>query len=146
MEYGTILQLTNATVVAEPPPVFARYVLRKSVDRLNTEVRLLVCNISSKKSFSSICFSFESSANFERDWKKSRTKDTKKLLNINEIVEQIFSMNNGETVWCTMFRSSYLNSFSWILSLSLSVLFSIVFFSFCSLCTSRKLCIFTQDT
>ena len=39
VEYSTILQLTNATVVAEPPPVFARYMLRKSVDRLNSEVR-----------------------------------------------------------------------------------------------------------
>ena len=38
LEFSTIMQLTNATVVAEPPPVFARYMLRKSVDRLNTEV------------------------------------------------------------------------------------------------------------
>jgi hypothetical protein len=39
-KYGTIVALTNATVVAQPPPIFARYMLRKSVDRLNTEVCL----------------------------------------------------------------------------------------------------------
>ena len=38
MQYSTIGQLTNATVVTEPPPVFAKYMLRKSVDRLNSEV------------------------------------------------------------------------------------------------------------
>lgn len=37
-KYSTIVQLTNATVVAKPPPVFTRYMLRKSVDRLNSEV------------------------------------------------------------------------------------------------------------
>jgi hypothetical protein len=37
-DFTTIGQLTRATVVAEPPPVFAKYMLRKSVDRLNTEV------------------------------------------------------------------------------------------------------------
>ncbi len=37
-KYSTIIQLTNATVVTEPPPIFARYMLRKSVDRLTTEV------------------------------------------------------------------------------------------------------------
>ncbi|CAF1511866.1 unnamed protein product, partial [Rotaria sordida] len=40
--YSTIGQLTNATVVAEPPPAFARYMLRKSVDRLNSEFRVIV--------------------------------------------------------------------------------------------------------
>lgn len=39
IEFSTIGQLTNAAVVAEPPPVFAKYMLRKSVDRLNSEVR-----------------------------------------------------------------------------------------------------------
>lgn len=39
-QYSTIGQLTNATVITEPPPpVFAKFVLRKSVDRLNSEVR-----------------------------------------------------------------------------------------------------------
>lgn len=37
-KYSTIIHLTNATVVAEPPPIFARFMLRKSVDRLNSEV------------------------------------------------------------------------------------------------------------
>lgn len=37
-KYSTIVQLTNATVVAKPPPIFTRYMLRKSVDRLNSEV------------------------------------------------------------------------------------------------------------
>jgi hypothetical protein len=38
LKYGTISQLANATVVTEPPAVFAKFMLRKSVDRLNTEV------------------------------------------------------------------------------------------------------------
>ena len=38
LKYSTIGQLTNAAVVVEPPPAFARYMLRKSVDRLNSEV------------------------------------------------------------------------------------------------------------
>ncbi|CAF4249963.1 unnamed protein product, partial [Rotaria sp. Silwood2] len=41
-KYSTIGQLTNATVVTEPPPAFARYMLRKSVDRLNSEFRVIV--------------------------------------------------------------------------------------------------------
>jgi hypothetical protein len=41
LQYGTIGQLAGATVVTEPPPVFAKYMLRKSVDRLNSEVRIL---------------------------------------------------------------------------------------------------------
>jgi hypothetical protein len=37
--FSTISQLTGATVVTEPPPpVFAKFMLRKSVDRLNSEV------------------------------------------------------------------------------------------------------------
>lgn len=41
-QFSTIGQLTNATVITEPPaPVFAKFVLRKSVDRLNSEVRLI---------------------------------------------------------------------------------------------------------
>jgi len=40
-KYSTIIALTNATVVAEPPPMFARFMLRKSVDRLNTEFRVI---------------------------------------------------------------------------------------------------------
>ena len=39
IQFSTIGQLTSATVVTEPPPVFAKFMLRKSVDRLNTEVR-----------------------------------------------------------------------------------------------------------
>jgi hypothetical protein len=39
IRFSTIGQLTNAVVVTEPPPpVFAKFMLRKSVDRLNTEV------------------------------------------------------------------------------------------------------------
>ena len=38
-KYSTIMQLTNATVVAEPPPAFARFMLRKSVHQLSSEVR-----------------------------------------------------------------------------------------------------------
>lgn len=39
IQFGTIGQLTSATVVTEPPPAFAKFMLRKSVDRLNSEVR-----------------------------------------------------------------------------------------------------------
>lgn len=39
-KYGTIGHITTATVVAEPPPMFARFMLRKSVHQLNTEVCL----------------------------------------------------------------------------------------------------------
>jgi hypothetical protein len=42
--YSTIMQLTHATVITEPPPpVFAKFVLRKSVDRLNSEVWINIC-------------------------------------------------------------------------------------------------------
>ena len=41
IQFSTIGQLTSATVVTEPPPVFAKFMLRKSVDRLNSEVRRL---------------------------------------------------------------------------------------------------------
>jgi len=41
LRFSTIGQLTNATVVTEPPHVFAKYMLRKSVDRLNTEFRVI---------------------------------------------------------------------------------------------------------
>lgn len=44
-KYPTIVQLTNATVVTKPPPIFTRYMLRKSVDRLNAEVRLLFLSL-----------------------------------------------------------------------------------------------------
>jgi len=37
-KYSTIAHLANATVVAEPPPMLARFMFRKSVSRLNTEV------------------------------------------------------------------------------------------------------------
>ncbi|CAF1251104.1 unnamed protein product [Adineta steineri] len=40
-KYATIGHLTNATVVMKPPPIFARYMLRKSVDRLNTEFQVI---------------------------------------------------------------------------------------------------------
>jgi len=40
-KYATIGLLTNATVVTEPPPAFARFMLRKSVDRLNSEFRVI---------------------------------------------------------------------------------------------------------
>jgi hypothetical protein len=40
LQFSTIGQLTNATVVTEPPPVFAKFMLRKSVDRLNSEVEI----------------------------------------------------------------------------------------------------------
>ncbi|CAF3617423.1 unnamed protein product [Rotaria sp. Silwood1] len=40
-KYSTIGQLTNATVVTEPPPAFARFMLRKSVDRLHSEFRAI---------------------------------------------------------------------------------------------------------
>ncbi|CAM2710546.1 unnamed protein product [Rotaria socialis] len=40
-KYATIGQLTTATVVAEPPRVFAKFMLRKSVDRLNSEFRII---------------------------------------------------------------------------------------------------------
>ncbi|CAM4791578.1 unnamed protein product [Rotaria magnacalcarata] len=40
-KYATIGQLTTATIVAEPPPVFARFMLRKSVERLNSEFRII---------------------------------------------------------------------------------------------------------
>ena len=43
-KYPTIVQLTNATVVTKPPPIFTRYMLRKSVDRLNTEVSHRCCS------------------------------------------------------------------------------------------------------
>ena len=44
-QFSTIGQLTHATVITEPPPpVFAKFVLRKSVDRLNSEVRLIDCD------------------------------------------------------------------------------------------------------
>ena len=39
-KYSTIGQLTSATVVMAPPPMFAKFMLRKSVDRLNSEVRV----------------------------------------------------------------------------------------------------------
>jgi hypothetical protein len=41
LRYSTIAQLANATVVTEPPPVFAKFMLRKSVDRLNSEFRVI---------------------------------------------------------------------------------------------------------
>ncbi|CAF0836714.1 unnamed protein product [Adineta steineri] len=41
LQYSTIAQLTSATVVTEPPPVFAKFMLRKSVDRLNSEFRVI---------------------------------------------------------------------------------------------------------
>ncbi|CAF1139095.1 unnamed protein product [Adineta ricciae] len=41
IQFSTIGQLTSATVVTEPPPVFAKFMLRKSVDRLNTEFRVI---------------------------------------------------------------------------------------------------------
>jgi hypothetical protein len=54
-KYPTIGQLTNATVVTVPPPAFARFMLRRSVDRLNSEVCFfLLINII----FPNICFSF----------------------------------------------------------------------------------------
>ena len=37
-KYSTISQLTNATMVMPPPTTFAKFMLRKSVDRLNSEV------------------------------------------------------------------------------------------------------------
>ena len=37
-KYSTISQLTNATMVMAPPTTFAKFMLRKSVDRLNSEV------------------------------------------------------------------------------------------------------------
>ena len=37
-KYSTISQLTSATMVMAPPPTFAKFMLRKSVDRLNSEV------------------------------------------------------------------------------------------------------------
>ncbi|CAF1094635.1 unnamed protein product [Adineta ricciae] len=40
-KYATVGHLTNATVVMAPPPMFARYMLRKSVDRLNTEFQVI---------------------------------------------------------------------------------------------------------
>jgi len=40
-KYSTIGQLTRATVVTQPPPMFARYMLRKSVHRLTTEFRVI---------------------------------------------------------------------------------------------------------
>nr|ACD88945.1 plasma membrane calcium ATPase [Adineta vaga] len=40
-KYSTVAHLTNATVVIAPPPIFARYMLRKSVDRLNTEFEVI---------------------------------------------------------------------------------------------------------
>jgi len=40
IQFSTIGQLANATVVTEPPPAFAKYMLRKSVDRLNSEVEI----------------------------------------------------------------------------------------------------------
>ncbi len=40
-KYPTIGHLTNATVVTVPPPAFARFMLRRSVDRLNSQVRFL---------------------------------------------------------------------------------------------------------
>ncbi|CAF2314056.1 unnamed protein product [Rotaria sp. Silwood2] len=41
MPFSTIGQLTSATVVAEPPPTIAKFMLRKSVDRLNSEFRVI---------------------------------------------------------------------------------------------------------
>ncbi|UJR25661.1 hypothetical protein I4U23_007012 [Adineta vaga] len=41
IQFSTIGQLTSATVVTEPPPVFAKFMLRKSVDRLNSEFRVI---------------------------------------------------------------------------------------------------------
>ena len=67
-KYQTIGQLTNATVVTRPPPMFARYMLRKSVDRLNTEVRSI--SLSIIDFFCSSHFSFELLMNFDHDWKK----------------------------------------------------------------------------
>ncbi|CAF3326610.1 unnamed protein product [Rotaria socialis] len=39
--FSTIGQLTTATVVTEPPPAIAKFMLRKSVDRLNSEFRVI---------------------------------------------------------------------------------------------------------
>ncbi|CAF0973525.1 unnamed protein product [Rotaria sordida] len=41
MPFTTIGQLTSATVVAEPPSAIAKFMLRKSVDRLNSEFRVI---------------------------------------------------------------------------------------------------------
>jgi uncharacterized Zn finger protein (UPF0148 family) len=37
-KYSAIHHLTNATAVVRRPPIFAKYMLQKSVARLNTEV------------------------------------------------------------------------------------------------------------
>jgi hypothetical protein len=45
IKYATLSQLTNATTVVVPPPTFAKFMLRKSVNRLNSEARTHVCHV-----------------------------------------------------------------------------------------------------
>ena len=141
-EYGTIMQLTNATVVAEPPPMFARYMLRKSVDRLNTEVNPIASpSFLSTRLF--FVFSFVLLANFDHVWKKSKIRDTRKWSKPNETAEEIFSMNSCETVGCNVFRFffSYFSPKRFFSSIFSSVRLFLHFFSFfCSLSSWTELC------
>lgn len=89
LQFSTIGQLTSATVVTEPPPVFAKFMLRKSVDRLNTEVRYDLISLIQKKINMFFFFSFVLLMNFEHDLKNLKIKNMKKLLK-NVLVEAIF--------------------------------------------------------
>jgi len=104
--YSTISQLTNATVITEPPPpVFAKFVLRKSVDRLNSEVWIDV--LFSPKYHFVFLFSFVLLMNFDHDLKNLKIKNMTKLSK-NVLVEEIFSKNNCERVRCSKFTYFFL--------------------------------------
>lgn len=110
-KYGTIGQLANATVIVQPPPVFARFMLRKSVERLNTEV----CLILSMKLFRIIfvCFSFELLMNFDHDWKKLKKIEMMTTRDLSVIVKIRILMNNlceKKNVWCKLFVLTNLSS------------------------------------
>lgn len=116
LQFSTIAQLTSATVVTEPPPVFAKFMLRKSVDRLNTEVRISFLYFTFLFYFI-FNFSFVLSMNFVHDLKNLKIKNMTKLLR-SVIVEAIFLKNNCERVRCNMF------------TLFFSFFFLLAFFSF----------------
>ncbi len=91
-KYSTIGQLTNATVVTQPPPIFARYMLRKSVDRLTTEVRFLRLLFEWFDIF--LNFSFELLMSFDIEWIKWKAIDMEKQRDTNVLVEMIWLKNN----------------------------------------------------
>lgn len=91
-KYSTIGQLTNATVVTQPPPIFARYMLRKSVDRLTTEVRFLRLLFEWFDIF--LNFSFELLMSFDTEWIKWKAIDMEKQRDTNVLVEMIWLKNN----------------------------------------------------